>query len=284
MLTCLFWNFKCDCRNQESIVACMAIEKKVDILVLAETTVDADVLLSELRLSDPAYDRPDFQHYRFQIFTRFPGHLLEPFKDDDRVSIRKLKFPGKLEILLAAIHFYDRRNHDRSSQHTKAASVNQTIRQAEVVADHTRTIVFGDFNMNPFEAGMIDTEIGFGAMMTRDLASRHTELEVRGAQLFFNPMWSRLGRQTPEPPGTHYWDSVQDPFNIFWQSLDQVLVRPSLFGSFPDNRFHVLTSILFPDGETVELIRNTGKHWELRFSDHLPILFALDLLAEDADA
>jgi hypothetical protein len=97
-------------------------------------------------------------------------------------------------------------------------------------------------------------------------------------------MWSRLGRQTPEPPGTHYWDSVQDPFNIFWQSLDQVLVRPSLFGSFPDNRFHVLTSILFPDGETVELIRNTGKHWELRFSDHLPILFALDLLAEDADA
>jgi hypothetical protein len=223
-----------------------------------------------LRLADSDFDRPDVQHYRFQIYTRFPGHLLEPFKDDDRVSIRKLKLPGKLEVLLAAIHFYDRRNYDRRSQHTKAISVNQTIRQAEVEAGHARTIVFGDFNMNPFEEGMTDTEVGFGAMMTRELASRHTEVAVRGAQRFFNPMWSRLGREIPEPPGTHYWNSIQDPFNIFWHSLDQVLVRPPLFGSFPDDNFHVLTCVRLPGGETVDLIRNTGKHWEVRVSDHLP--------------
>jgi hypothetical protein len=30
--------------------------------------------------------------------------------------------------------------------------------------------VFGDFNMNPYEIGMLDPASGLGAMMTRDLA------------------------------------------------------------------------------------------------------------------
>ena len=283
MLTCLFWNLKSGRADQESLVAGMAVYHQVDILVLAESTVDSELLLKELKGLDTAYDRPEFQHHRFQTYTRFPGGQLSKFDDDDRVSIRRLNLPGKNEILFASIHFYDRRNYDRRAPHSKSISANQTIRQAEIKAGHARTIISGDFNMNPFDDGMIDTDVGFGAMMSRELALRHSDPEVTGAQRFYNPMWSRLGRQTPDPPGTHYWGNVSDPFNIFWQSIDQVLVRPPLFGSFPDEEFRVLTRIPLPGLDTAELIQNTGKHWKIQVSDHLPIIFKLDPPAEDSD-
>ncbi len=40
--------------------------------------------------------------------------------------------------------------------------------------------------------------------------------------------------------------------------------RPVLLRSFPG----------------IDLIRSTGKHWDLKYSDHLPILFKLDLPKE----
>jgi len=131
--------------------------------------------------------------------------------------------------------------------------------------------------MNPFETGMVNFESGFASVPTRILAERHSAEELQGTQRFSNPTWSRLGREVPQPPGTYYFGSVSKPLNIFWHHLDQVLVRPALFEAFPDEEFHILTSIPGPDGSPVDLIRSTRKHWALVYSDHLPILLKLDL-------
>jgi hypothetical protein len=94
-------------------------------------------------------------------------------------------------------------------------------------------------------------------------------------------MWSRLGRQIPEPPGTFYSRNVADPFNIFWHHLDQVLIRPELLDNFEDKSLKILTSIPDHGGEMIDLIRSTGKHWSVEISDHLPVLFRLDVPAEE---
>jgi hypothetical protein len=158
------------------------------------------------------------------------------------------------------------------------------LREAEEDARHERTIVVGDFNMNPFDKGMIDPEIGFGAMMNRSLAARHSTSGSAGAKRFYNPTWSKLGRDLPDPPGTFYWPNVGDPFNVYWHSLDQVLIRPALLNTFRDEDFHILTSIPWTGGERLDLVRSTGKHWELQISDHLPILFKLNPPKEDDHA
>jgi hypothetical protein len=187
------------------------------------------------------------------------------------------------EVLLAVIHFYERMHHDRDTQHSLSSDVVRTLNDAEVEAGHRRTIVLGDFNMNPFDKGMIDPNRGFGAMMNRDLVVRHSLSSADDSPRFYNPMWSRLGRSLPDAPGTHYYPSVRDPFNLYWHSLDQLLIRPDLFDAFRDEDFQILTSIPGPRGEVIDLVRSTGKHWRIEVSDHLPILFTLSLTTEGAD-
>lgn len=283
-LTCLFWNFNCNHNDKEALIARLVNHHKVDLLVLAESSVRPEFLLEHLKKTDSVFDRPDDLHKRFQVFTRFPGSCLTSFGTSNRVSARKLHLPGFQEIIVGLIHFLDRRNHDRATQLSRVRNEYQVILDAEKLAGHTRTIVFGDFNMNPFDDGMIDAASGFGAMMSRDLARRHSSNTVEGPQRFYNPSWSRFAPAGPHPPGTYYWDKSNQTLNIFWHSLDQVLVRPALFDGFRDENFRVLASLPGEGPERIELIRSTGKHWELALSDHLPILFKLDLPKEHRDA
>ncbi len=217
-------------------------------------------------------------HPGIQFFTRFPPERIKPFRADARLDIRRLRWEDRAEILLGAIHFYDRRNYDTKDQAELAPGVYSTLHEAEVDAEHIRTVVFGDFNMNPFDSGMINYLTSFGAMSTRTLAARHTDLgSFRGPKRFYNPSWTRLGRELPEPPGTHYWRNVSKPGNLFWHHLDQVLIRPTLFPIFRDEDFQIITTLRGPDGTEIDLIRSTEKHWELKYSDHLPIMFRLDM-------
>ncbi|MBN9121635.1 MAG: hypothetical protein J0I06_21230 [Planctomycetes bacterium] len=92
-------------------------------------------------------------------------------------------------------------------------------------------------------------------------------------------MWSCLGdRPAPRiqphgrrrPPGTYYFDNTNDRANAFWQMFDQVLLRPQLM----EQLTHL--EILEGDG-TEELVTAEGKPRANLMSDHLPILFELNL-------
>jgi hypothetical protein len=283
VLNILFWNFRCAEADPGVIAARVALYHKVDVLALAESTAHPERLLDRLREGDSRFDRPIDPHHRVQFFTRFPAKHLELFRYDDRLDLRRLRLPGRKEILLGAIHFYDPRNFaNPDARYSRCLSVRQTMRDAERDAGHRRTILMGDFNMNPFDKGMIDPNIGFGAVMNRDLASRLSAGEDTPPR-FYNPLWARLGRRLPEPPGTFYWKNVADPLNTFWHYLDQVLIRPALLDAFEDESLRILTSIPgpSPSGGTIELIHSARKHWVVRISDHLLILFRLEPPEED---
>jgi endonuclease/exonuclease/phosphatase family metal-dependent hydrolase len=273
-LACLFWNFNCQREDKEAIVVRAVDQYGIDLLVLAESSCESEHLLDRLKVSDPTFESPADSHERFQVFTRFPGLHLTAVASTPHLSMRRLRIPGYREILLGLIHFVSRPRHDRTAQLIKAGPESATIQYAEREAGHNRTVVFGDFNMNAFDDGMVSPS-GFGAMMTRELAQRHSS--QAGGQRFYNPSWSHFARSDPDPPGTYYWNESGQPLNIFWHSLDQILVRPALFDAFRDETFQVLASLPERSPERMQLIRNTGKHWKIEVSDHLPILFRLDL-------
>ena len=249
-------------------------EYEVDVLVLAECRVPASVLLSALQSVDRAFEQPANPHPRFRFFTRFPGHHLVPWHSDGRLAVHRLQFEGYQDILMAAFHYLDRRNNSRSKQHQKLKNYKRTLLEAERKAGHDRTILFGDLNMNPYEIGMLDPESGLGAMMTWELASIHGERKGDDLPRFYNPMWAIMGR--PEVPGTFYWDDT-DPENTYWHCLDGVLLRPALPGSFRDEDLRIVRWIPGLSGERIDLIRLAEVHWRITHSDHLPILFKLDM-------
>jgi hypothetical protein len=69
---------------------------------------------------------------------------------------------------------------------------------------HQNTVIIGDLNANPFEDALTAAD-GLHGVMDRRVASRRPP-NIRGQRwdYFYNPMWSRLGDESPGPSGT-YW-------------------------------------------------------------------------------
>ena len=286
-LTVLFWNFNIDkgdwlsrrgsMAEKAAILASLATEHGVDVLAITECRIPEAVLLDALRDADPRYELPDNPHDRIRFYSRFPGRFLEPWHADGRLAVRRLLLDGYQDLLLAAFHYIDRRNNGTIKQWGELAPYRQTLLKAERKAEHTRTILFGDLNMNPYEVGMLDHRTGLGAMMTWDLAEGHSG--NKGGQRFYNPMWAVMGK--PEAPGTCYW-ADNDPGNPYWNCLDGVLLRPALRSAFRGDDLVILRSVTMPGGGRVDLIRRARVHWKITHSDHLPILFKLNLPVANA--
>jgi len=66
---------------------------------------------------------------------------------------------------------------------------------------------------------------------------------------------------------------------VYWNYIDQVLVGHDLLDHFPDSQFRILTEIPGED-EPRPLIRPTPLHWKIEVSDHLPLIFDVDLPPE----
>ena len=284
-LTVLFWNLnivkgddprKLNTNAEASaILADVVRGYEVDVIVLAECAIPGAFLRDALKAVDPGFviPREVGKGKRAQFITRLSDGELKPWESDGRLDIRRLRLPGRVDILLAAFHYLDRRNNSRNQQWNSLDWPHrQTLLAAETKAKHDRTVLFGDLNMNPFEPGMLDHKKGLGAMMTWDLAEVHSRAEGRIGPRFYNPMWSVMGRL--DIPGTYYWGD-DDPENPYWHCLDGVLVRPSLRGAFRDEDVQILRWVPRSDGTRLDLIRLAEVHWKIAVSDHLPILFQL---------
>jgi hypothetical protein len=272
----LFWNFRprLGVKHPESILARTALSLGIDLVILVECIISPDVILAELNQEAPSFYSRQTPNRRFRIFARFPGEFLELLVDTQRMCVWRLRLPAQKEILIAIVHFPDRRNHPPSDQLSLSYELAAILRHAEDLAGHSRTILVGDFNMNPFDHGMVDIN-GFGAMMTKELARKHSLGVEESRGRFYNPMWSRLGDLSAGPPGTFYHPR-NDNSNIYWHMLDQILIRPDLIRALREDSIQVLTNVLSGDGE-IDLIQEKRKPWRLAVSDHLPILFQMNL-------
>src|SRR5262249_29252151 len=130
--------------------------------------------------------------------------------------------------------------------------IAKEVCRTEDAIGHQRTVLVGDFNMHPYEDGMVSAD-ALHAVMSEKLSLAVSSLAPRaGCRCFYNPMWALFGDRTPGPPGTHYWDNAEEPTNHFWNIYDQVLLRPGLMKRL--SRIDVLDH----DG-VQELVTSTGR-------------------------
>jgi hypothetical protein len=248
---------------------CCARSNNVDVLVLAECGIPIGTMLMELNAETPDFQFAHGECERIRVFTKFHSGFITPIFESDRCSIRRLRLPLRAEVLIAMVHLPSKMHFSSESQRTECSLLAKDVLEQEATVGHSRTVVVGDFNTDPFEHGFVATD-GFHSVMSKAVAQRKTRrVSGRDFDLFYNPMWSYFGDVGNRPCGTYYYDKAEH-VNYFWHMFDQVLLRPDLLSGFSDG-----VRILTTAGSTA-LLDRAGRPDSENASDHLPILFSLD--------
>lgn len=253
------------------LIANLADAHDVDLVILAESGITVPDLLRAL-------NRQPTAGFHFcaglisaiTIYSSFSSAFLTPVFESERVSIRRLTLPARSELLLATAHFPSKLYLSNDSQVFECTELARRIALEEDKVGHRRTVLVGDFNMDPFETGMVAAG-GLNSVMSRQIAGRHTRtVQGRDYRLFYNPMWGHYGDAASSTAGSYFYDSAQH-VNYFWHMFDQVLIRPELADRFDSGHLKIVKSLA---GRS--LVRPDGRPDAGAYSDHLPVVFELD--------
>ncbi len=264
----LFWNL--GGHDRRSLVGRAAAERQVDLLVLAESGLDAEQYLAALETETGiAYECPPSLTTRLQVFSRPRGFdLSELYVDNNkRLSIRRLKWNGR-EYLLVVAHLISKLRWREVDQHAETQVLAQEIRRAETAEGHRRTILVGDLNMNPFEPGVVQANCLHAMMCKTDVARKTRTVQTRKYPFFYNPMWGMFGDRTPGPPGS-YFQRRAEHLCYDWNIFDQILIRPEALEHFEES-VEIVTGIA-----DQHLLTARGRPDRTVGSDHLPLYFSL---------
>ena len=265
----LFWNL-----NKKKLideVLTLSQQYDVDILILAESNYSDTDVLQALNIDQKRnFLLPLNFSKRLNIYTRFQRDNVIPVSDSGGIAIKHITPPLGVDFLLVAVHLPSKLHLSDIDHTIVSVRLSQTISEAEQRVGHERTLVIGDFNMNPFESGMISAD-GLHAVMDRRIAKKiKRKVQGKTRSFFYNPMWSRLGDMSNGPPGTyHYPNAGQACF--FWNSFDQVLIRPSLLDCFSDENLKIITEF-----NGTNLLKKSGQPNTNLYSDHLPLFINLN--------
>lgn len=249
----------------------LAQQHEPDIIIVAEPSAQAIDTVAALNVGDARlFQLPFNLSERLQFFVSLPPDSVQPLADDFGVSVRHVRPVIGEDFVLVAVHLGSKQHLSTEEQGQLAARIRETITEAEQKVGHARTVVVGDFNMDPFDAGVVSSE-GLHAIMSREVVSRlHRTVLGRKRLFLYNPMWSLIGDTSAGPPGTYHYDS-SSPINYYWHTFDQVLLRPALAASFQTGDVEVLSS-----AGNVSLM-GTRRRPARAISDHFPILARIRL-------
>lgn len=156
-------------------------------------------------------------------------------------------------------------------QRENAASYMCEVREFEENANVEKVFICGDFNMSPYEEGMVSAR-AFHAIMDSKVVGT---IPMRSAYsidytTYYNPMWGLAGDIGKCNVSGTYYNKGSKAIEYFWYLFDQVIMRPALIPYFDKSKLKIITQI----GEH-NLLDSKGRV-NLEYSDHLPICFTFN--------
>ena len=291
MLTCLFWNVNgvaksgnrpllpSEVRYQRlsALIAAEAVQTvahaPMDIVILAESPFDGKLPLSGMKVADTLLPPNAKTGCKLEIYFRTDTVTLTTLDNTGRATIQRVvhRPSGKLFLLVAA-HLESpqrlRREEDRRDDVRELVARILSVEQQEQCQ---RTFVVADLNYDPYELSVYGANY-FHAVSTKMLArQRQRTVNEKRWSFFYNPMWAHFGDKDGRTAGTYY-KRTSDLDCPFWHIPDQLLLRPELLDYWQDDYLWVLTNV---GGQSI--IKRDGTPDKANFSDHLPLLFRLDV-------
>ena len=257
----LFWNtHKNDDIND--VLSELIIENNISMVLLAEYAANADELINKLAARNIDMLQYGSCSERIKMFGRIEN--IQYRMDSDHAVIRIINDKD----ILCCIHL----NSKIYSDHEEIREIHmdqiiKDIQNVERELQSENTIVVGDFNINPYDASLINARYFHGIPIYEEAKRKSRIIAGKEFYMFYNPMWNLLG-DFDFPPGTYYY-SGSKAANEFWNMFDQVIIRPQLREEFVDKELKIITQT-----ENISLVDEKRKP-NKNISDHLPIVFQL---------
>jgi exonuclease III len=296
----LYWNTGKKDKTQEQVLTDLfAADGVPDVVLLGECEVDLSTsFLKQYGLKKVVYKQPpgsnqtqlayfktqpDFALTHLVATTiRAPKKALRYGNNPDltaRVLLMTLTVASE-STLVACVHLPSRRGglQDEPSQLGLASRYKGIIAEAagKPLSDFgERIVVVGDFNMNPFDLGMIEPT-AFFAINNRKFVRHQRKVAGVNELMFYNPCWTLLSdiNQAMHPTlrvsGSIYYTGTASK-KLYWHLFDQVLLSESLIKHFDAS---ALQLGFHPKIEKEVMSSVTRKNAD--YSDHLPLCFTLN--------
>ena len=273
-----FWNI--NHRGNAFIQKLASIANGSDIMLLAESKIDDIEIKKQLGLDRVAF-KSDFDETELtpKLYSNLGNNVLEHYSTapSKRLCFFTLQTKEYNEIILGGLHFPSKATYKGETQLSYASHYARWINDVEKQRANKKTIIFGDFNMNPFEQGMIEPQT-FNATLSYDIAkSGQRTSHFEKFDYFYNPMWNWLGDREHHSgkikiPGSFYFKTTSDVTQIYWNVFDKVILRPSIIDIIDYTSLKIIEAIPLND-----LINQDCENKEDNFTDHLPLLFNLNI-------
>lgn len=302
----VFWNIN-DNNTEKLKQALQALSKDVDFLILAENDNISDSEIENLTGFKVLLQHGMRNENRWlYLYCKkgFQGKLnfnskSETSEDDElpiRVSScedfqkylnryeRLLLFEIELEevngimqkVLLGVTHMVSKYSADEMKQRIFANKIRQTIDHALKVnpsSFNNRCILFGDFNLNPYDSVMSDPQC-FRSYKSINDALNPSNIYGEKYFAFYNPCyfikgeWDRNNEKQRIPGTFYYGQSIGERWNTF----DQIIYTPESEDLVNLESISVITKIGHHNLLNKDLIP-----CNINYSDHLPIKFNLNI-------
>ena len=187
--------------------------------------------------------------------------------ETDYFTIRHIPHKTLGTHLLVGVHFPSKSYANDSDYNAMAQLLKQSIEKAERTTKDCKTVVVGDFNMNPFEEAMV-AAYAMHSVSDRNMALKGSRIvRSQSYTMFYNPMWNLLG-DAAKPSGTYFYPR-SGQLTYFWNVFDQVIIRPLLMDNFIIDSLKIIETIgTFP-------LVDKNKRPDKSITDHLPIFFEI---------
>jgi len=259
----IFWNT--NRKTHIQYISDIVSEYDIDFVILAEFPDNQiSYLIKALNLNNKFYLLPNISNKKIHIITKIIPSKIDYLEEDNNVRfISFLDFDIEKRLNLGMLHFPSKLYTNGNDIFLPIQRTNSMIEDIE--KHNELTILIGDFNMNPFEQGMLSAN-GFHAFPRKIESNKNKRvIQTIEKKTFYNPMWKYLIRED-NPIGSYYYTNG-GAYTLHWHVFDQILLRPQLIPYL--NKAELIGS--FKD---VSLIRNNKPDREV--SDHLPLLMKLN--------
>ena len=276
----MFWNIQRKA-SLENVICDLINAENIDILILAEGMNIKDSLIqanSGLTIKKSKFKQDHIQ-LTPKLYSNNNGFTVDhyhTFPNTRRMVFHFLEIPNRLPILLCSLHLRSKLMRNIETQCAEALNCSSYI--SDIEDDNLRTIVVGDFNINPFESGMI-SPIGFNATLAQNIALNGPRLFMnKSYEYFYNPLWSSMGdiiynNGGVKLPGSYFFQNNDDVTQVYWNVFDNILIRPNLINEVD------LSAISFIEqAGGHNLIVRAGNDYTINssnYSDHLPLKFTI---------
>lgn len=304
-INCAFWNIKDKSNPFDSVLASFVKYNKINFLILSENDNISDTEIRNATNLERIQFTKRTSKAKPWLYLYCSKDLIPFIKTHDTVDFKKddvvdkdpreteyfAKYLNKFErivflsienngekLLVVPIHFPSKVFLSEKKQYLLAKRYKSIITEFAVNNDFSKTIIVGDFNMNPFEDGLIGIDC-FHAISSREIAKQPHSFYSIPIECYYNPTWALHGdfkyqTKVEKPAGTYYLERAEN-IDYYWSLFDQVIMSPNAIPHFNEGSLQLIHE--WGAGvKRINLLKDGVPNKSL-YSDHLPLIFKLKI-------